>query len=97
VLVEELTAIQAKVTSAQANYTQDRYDDLKELWGKQDESLAELIRKVVCAVCCWECLLECRLCNQLTKIRRLEERLKGPGDLVEGLGLPGNVSALCMT
>ena len=94
VLVEELTAIQAKMTSAQADYTQDRYDDLKKLWTKQDEALAELIRKVVCAVCCWECLLECRLCNQLTNIRALEERLKGPGDLVKGMGLPEKANSL---
>ena len=94
VLVEDLTAIQAKVTSAQADYTQDRYKDLKELWEKQDESLAELIRKVVCAVCCWECLLECRLCNQLTTIRTLEERLKGPGDQVKDMGLPEKANSL---
>ena len=34
--MEELTAIQAKVTSAQADYTQERYEDLKDLWEKQD-------------------------------------------------------------
>ena len=93
-LVEELTAIQAKVTSAQTDYTQDRYKDLKETWAKQDESLAELIRKVVCAVPCWECLVDCRLCDQLTEIRALEERLNGPGDLVEGLGLPEKARSL---
>ena len=93
-LVEALTGIQAKVTSAQADYTQDRYDGLNKTWVEQDKSLAELIRKVVCAVPCWECLLECRLCNQLTKIRTLEERLNGPSDLVEGMGLPAEASSL---
>jgi len=94
VLVDDLIAIQTKVTSAQVDYTQDRYADLKKLWVKQDDSLVELIRKVVCAVGCWECLLECRLCNQLTTIRTLEERLQGPGDQVEGMGQPKEVSSL---
>jgi hypothetical protein len=49
---------------------------------------------VVCAVHCRERLLDCRLCDQLNEIRALEERLNGPGDLVEGLGLPEKVSSL---
>lgn len=94
-LVEELTALQAKVTSAQADYTQDRYNELKNLWGEQDKSINELIRKVVCAVGCWECLLACRLCNRLTEVRKLEEELNGPGDLDKnGMGLPKEVNSL---
>ena len=44
---------------------------------------SELIRKVICAVPCWECLLECRLCPQLVEIRTLEDRLNGTGDLTD--------------
>jgi hypothetical protein len=95
VLVDELTAIQATVVSAQAGYTQGRYEDLKGLWGKQDEAIAELIRKLVCAVGCWECLLECRLCKQLVEARALDELLNGPGDLdTNGMGLLEKASSL---
>jgi hypothetical protein len=92
--VDELTAIQGKVTSAQSDYTQRRFLDLKQEWLEQDKAINDLIRKVVCAVHCWKCLLECRLCKQLTEIRTLEERLNGPGDLVTDMGLPTAVSSL---
>lgn len=76
---DELTEIQNKVKSAQADYTQARFIDLRKTWKEQDAAIAELIRKLVCAVGCWECLLECRLCKQLGEIRRLEDLLNGPG------------------
>jgi hypothetical protein len=81
--VEELTAIQGKVTSAQADYTQIRYSDLKKLWEKQDKLIADLTEKLRCCVDCWECLLECRLCPQLNEIRKLEDRLNGTGPLTD--------------
>lgn len=84
---DELTEIQNKVKSAQADYTQARFSDLRKTWKEQDGAILELIRKLVCAVDCWECLLECRLCKQLGEIRRLEDRLDGrPGDEVSGTG-----------
>ena len=81
--VDELTAILEKVTSAQVDYTQARFNDLRKTWKEQDKAIAELIRKLVCAVCCWECLLECRLCPQLVDIRTLEDRLNGTGMLTK--------------
>jgi hypothetical protein len=81
--VDELTAILDKVTSAQVDYTQARFKDLRKTWKEQDKAIAELIRKLVCAVCCWECLLECRLCPQLVEIRTLEDRLNGTGMLTK--------------
>src|SRR5262245_12072537 len=79
--VKELTAIRDKVTGAQANYTQARFKDLRKIWKEQDKLIVALIRKLVCTVCCWECLLECRLCTQLVEIRVLEDRLNGTGVL----------------
>jgi hypothetical protein len=79
--VAELTAIQGDVTAALGTYTQARYKDLLKAWLDQDKAIVELVRKVVCAVPCWECLLECRLCPQLTEIRRLEDLLNGTGEL----------------
>lgn len=84
---DELTDIQNKVKSAQVDYTQARFNDLRKTWKEQDDAIVELIRKLVCAVNCWECLLECRLCKQLVGIRTLEDRLNGPpGDDVKGTG-----------
>lgn len=82
-LVEELTAFQAKMASAKTEYTQARYKDLKKLWEDQDKLIADFTDKVKCSVSCWECLLECHLCPQLTGIRRLEDRLHGTGELTD--------------
>jgi hypothetical protein len=82
-LVEELTAIQAKVASAKVEYTQARYTDLKKLWEDQDKLIADLTDKLKCTVDCWECLLECRLCPQLYQIQTLEDRLNGTGELTD--------------
>jgi hypothetical protein len=81
--VEELTAIQGTVTSAQVDYTQARFKDLRKTWKEQDKLILELIRNLVCGVDCWECLLECRLCTQLIEIRALEDRLNGTGVLTK--------------
>jgi hypothetical protein len=79
--VDELTEIQGKVASAQADYTQARYKDLLKMWWEQDKLIADLGQKLICGVPCWECLLECRLCPQLTEIRKLEDELNGTGSL----------------
>ncbi|MET4023173.1 hypothetical protein [Bradyrhizobium sp. S3.2.12] len=81
--VDELTAIQGEVASAQADYTQARYKDLLKIWQDQDKLIADLVQKLVCAVPCWECLLECRLCPELTDIRKLEDELNGTGALTK--------------
>lgn len=81
--VEELTELQKKVASAQADYTQVRYQALLKIWQDQDKLIADLVQKLICAVPCWECLLECRLCPELTEIRRLEDKLYGTGDLTK--------------
>lgn len=87
VFAEELVAIQEKMKSAQLDYTHARYLDLRSKWKEQDGAIAELIRKLVCAVCCWQCLLECRLCRQLVEIRRKEDLLYGaPGADPAGTG-----------
>jgi hypothetical protein len=79
--VAELTDVQAKAVSAQADYTSSRYADLLKMWQDQDKLIADLVKKLVCAVPCWQCLLECRLCTQLNEIRALEQLLTGTGQL----------------
>ncbi len=83
---DELTEIQNQVKSAQLDYTQARFADLRKTWKEQDGAIVELIRKLVCAVDCWHCLLECRLCEQLGEIRRLEELIDGPPGAGNGTG-----------
>jgi hypothetical protein len=92
--IEELTNIQGKVTSALVDYTSTRYTALRKTWWDQHKLIVELVRKIDCAVKCWPCLLDCRLCGNLAEIRTLEERLNGPGDLAKGMGLPGEVNSL---
>src|SRR5262245_23991267 len=38
-------------------YTRDKYKELVAKWQSQDAAIAELIRKLVCAVPCWHCIL----------------------------------------
>jgi len=79
--VEELTGIQTKAVAAQATYTVARNKELVKIWTDQDKLIAELLQKLVCAVPCWECLLECHLCQDLHEIRTLERKLYGTGEL----------------
>jgi hypothetical protein len=81
--VDELTEFKNKVASAQTDYTQARYQALLKIWQDQDKLIADLVQKLVCALPCWECLLECRLCPELTEIRRLEDELNGTGPLTK--------------
>jgi hypothetical protein len=78
---DELTEFKGKVASAQADYTQARYQALLKIWNEQEKLIADLVHKLVCAVPCWECVLECILCPKLTQIRRLEDELNGTGPL----------------
>jgi hypothetical protein len=80
-LVAELTDIQSKAASAQLEYTQTRYKDLLKIWQDQDKAIVDLVQKLVCAVPCWWCLLECRLCSELNAIRALERQVNGTGEL----------------
>jgi hypothetical protein len=79
--VDELTEQQKKAAAAKLEYTQAKYKDLVQMWKDQDKAIADLIKTLVCAVRCWSCLLECRLCPLLYEIRALEIRLNGTGEL----------------
>lgn len=81
----DLEALLGKAKTATAEYTQERYDKLKKLWLEQDVAIAELIRKLVCAVPCWHCIIECYVCPLLETMRKAEGELHGddmpPSDL----------------
>ncbi|NOT63597.1 MAG: hypothetical protein HOP19_25580 [Acidobacteria bacterium] len=72
----DLEALLVKAKAAKQEYTQEKHDKLVKLWDEQDKSIEELIRKLVCALPCWYCVIECYVCPYLNKMREAEERLK---------------------
>jgi hypothetical protein len=66
--VAEIQAIQAKAKAASQSYTRDVYDKLLKQWKDEDRDIADLIRRLVCAVPCWECILECYVCPLLNDL-----------------------------
>ena len=72
----DLEALLAKVNTAQQDYTRDKFDKLVKQWVEQDEQIVELIRKLVCALPCWRCVIECYVCPFINKMQVAEARLK---------------------
>jgi hypothetical protein len=79
----ELEDLLRKANSAKQEYTQEKYKDLRERWEKQDGDIADLLKKLVCAVPCWWCLIECEICPLIYTIRNTELELNGDGTLIE--------------
>jgi hypothetical protein len=77
----ELEALLAKAKAANLEYTQEKYTALVKEWDRQDREISELIRKFICAVPCWRCLIECFVCPLLYEIRFREHKLWGKGKL----------------
>ena len=78
----DLEATLAKAKAASGEYTQEKYTALVEAWTNNDVAIAELIRKLACAVPCWRCLIECFVCPLLEDVRVREARLYGDGTLI---------------
>src|SRR5262249_33921862 len=62
---KELDALFKAAKDASTKYTRDTYVKLLAEWQRQDAAIVELIRKLVCAVPCWDCILECYVCPLL--------------------------------
>lgn len=77
----ELTKLLETARKAKQDYTRDKYKELVERWVKQDADIAELIRKLECAVWCWKCILECFVCTLLNGLHDAEKRLYDDGKL----------------
>ena len=71
----DLEGLLAKAQTAAQEYTREKYENLVRQWVEQDCDIAELIRKVVCAVPCWRCIIECHICPLLYVLRDAELRL----------------------
>jgi len=72
----DLEALLTKANAAKQEYTQDKYQKLVKQWVEQDAQIVELIRKLVCALPCWRCVIECYVCPYINRMHDAEERLK---------------------
>ena len=71
--------------AAAATYNRDAYTDLVKDWVAQDLAIAELVRKLVCAVKCWKCILDCYVCPILNDLRYKEGWLYNDGPSPESV------------
>jgi len=62
-------------------FTRDKYVELVTEWQRQDAAIAELLRKLACAVPCWDCILECYVCPLLNELHYAEKWLYNDGTL----------------
>ena len=77
----ELEALVKKAKAARDEYTYDKYKELRDTWKRRDAEICEIIRKLVCAVPCWWCLIECHICPLIYAVRYREQKLCGDGTL----------------
>lgn len=78
-LKKELETLLDTAKKAAAKYTRDRYVQLVEEWIRQDTAIAELVRKLVCSVKCWRCILDCYVCPLLNDLHYAEKWLYDDG------------------
>src|SRR4051812_11856806 len=64
----DLEDIQKKAAIAQQEYTAQKRQLLVDTWTVLDGRISNVVNKLVCAVPCWECLIECRICPLLYSI-----------------------------
>jgi len=81
----DLEAFLGKAKTASQEYNRDKYDKLLKQWGEQDIQIAELIRRLVCAVPCWKCVIECDVCPLLNSMHDAEQQLRGDGGIPSDL------------
>jgi len=77
----DLEDLLKKTKAAKDEYTATKRKELVEDWQTADADIVDLMKKLVCSVPCWQCLIECRICWRLNDIRRQELRLNGDGTL----------------
>lgn len=77
----DLEALLTKARTAAQDYTRDKYEKLIKQWVEEDTAIVELIRKLVCAVPCWRCVIECYVCQLINDLHYAEVWLYGDGTL----------------
>jgi hypothetical protein len=78
---EQLKKLLEPAKQASQKYSRTIYDGLVADWVKQDVAIAELLRKLDCAVWCWRCILDCYVCPLLNELHYAEKRLYDDGQL----------------
>jgi len=81
-LTQDLNKLLELGKKARQAYSRDKYDELVEKWQKADVEIAELIRKLVCAVPCWRCILDCFICPLLNDLRTQKKWLYDDDKLI---------------
>jgi hypothetical protein len=71
----DLDTVLANARNAEGVYTRDKYIDLAKRWVSNDDKIADLIRKLVCSVPCWKCVIECYVCPLLNDMHIAEQWL----------------------
>jgi hypothetical protein len=79
----ELQKVLDSANKAKQAYTPDKYKALLEEWLRQDAAIAELLRKLECAVPCWSCILDCYVCPLLNDLQVAEKKLYDDGRLYQ--------------
>lgn len=77
----DLVKLLENARKASQAFTRDKYQELLTEWLKQDLAIAELVRKLECAVWCWPCILDCHVCPLLNELHYAEIWLYGDGKL----------------
>jgi hypothetical protein len=78
----ELNELLKAAKKASQDFSRDKYLELVERWIEEDIDLAELVRKVVCAVPCWRCIIDCFVCPLLNELRDAKKWLYDDGKLI---------------
>jgi hypothetical protein len=77
----DLEDLLKKTNAARQDYSKTKYLELRDRWDKEDAALADLIAKLICAVPCWKCVIECEICTLLYAVHELDLKLNGDGQL----------------
>lgn len=77
----DLEKVLDNAKKASQAYTPDKYAALVTEWLRQDAVIAELLRRLECAVPCWRCILDCYVCPLLNELHYAEKYLYNDGDL----------------
>lgn len=74
-----LQTVLTNAAAATLDYNTDKYTKLLKLWQEEDRAIVDLLRKLICAMPCWRCVVECYVCPILNQMRDSELRLYGQG------------------
>jgi hypothetical protein len=74
---KDLQTLQDATKKALQDYTNEKYQSLLKRWIKADADIVEFIKKIVCAIDCWWCVIECEICPLIYAVRDMERRVYG--------------------